>query len=118
MTFVEIESRRRPCWFLSNNVEKLRQRGFLLLVSLVMSQIEPRRGGEPKKKKNLHLIKHTIVHRWQAGEDIIMTITVAIKNRRAAGRESVVQNKSKEPECNISGFRADHRPFTYQSRVP
>lgn len=40
-----------------------------------------------------------------------MTITAAIKNRGAAVREPVVQNKSKEPECNISGFRADHRPF-------
>lgn len=72
----------------------------IALVSLVMSLIKPGRG-EEEGKKDLHLIKHTIVHRWQAGEDIIMTITAAIKNVGAAGRESAVQNGQQKSQSVI-----------------
>ncbi len=70
MTFAEIESKRRPCSFLSNNVKNDVNTVpfYLFLVSSVVSQTKP------EDKIILHLFKHKCIRRRWAGGDIIMKI--------------------------------------------
>lgn len=102
MTFVEIESKRRPCSFLSNNVKNdvNTARFYLSLVSLVVSQTKQ---GE---KISLHLFKHKSVRRRWAGGDIIMKIICSYQKsgtRKAAGKElSFKSSKHKQgSQCVI-----------------
>lgn len=114
MTFVEIESRRRLCWFLSNNVKKWCGCGMLL--SLPFPWWCRRRSGEGKGIriyiyiKSLHLFKHTIVHRRWARGDIIMTIICSYQKSRTSwdrGGRSKQERKSQSVIFLGSGLITD-----------